>query len=459
MGQHPPVPQLGALAQQEEGGQGDQRQGGEGKGPPGPPQGGGHPHRPQDGYRPELDRKQIVEARKRMPVHVGGVTQPDHQRQSPEGRQSEPEQPCPRRCPPSPPPRRPLECFVRPKPEPPGGQGAAAQRKPPDHQEQRGGHRRDGGDHVAEGGGRQRRRRPREVAAVVVHRPQQQPQIDEQAGERPRIGELPRQAGGDGPAEDVGGGGLHEGVGAGGGGGGRRNRAAETHGADQEISGGGQSGQPHHRHQLESRAVGEQQIEADDHQRRKREVEVEDREPGEPMVRPSDDPPAGQQHVPQVGGAEHVGAHVPSGGGVGLQKHVRRHGGQDQERDRRHRPRRAAGAPAVRGRRTEAAPPSGAVWSHVDDHRTGGLMFIGGRRTGYPRSFTPTAGGPLRRRFISLSSPDRPRRRLTVRWSAGPSSAPPAGGRPAGAPRRTKPPPARRRPPPPPSVFPPPPDR
>ncbi|MYF26742.1 MAG: hypothetical protein F4211_05440 [Acidimicrobiia bacterium] len=136
-----------------------------------------------------------------MPVHVGGVTQPDDQGQRPEGGQKEPDRPGAGH-------------------HPPGGRGmfiagrAGAEPFPPSgpsHQdEQRGYHYSDSRDDMTESGSGQGDRRPDEIPTIFVNRPDQAAQIEQGKGERPGIGELTGQAGGDGSAEDVGCGGFHE---------------------------------------------------------------------------------------------------------------------------------------------------------------------------------------------------------------------------------------------------------
>ena len=71
--------------------------------------------------------------------------------------------------------------------------------------------------------------------------------------------------------------------------------------------------QPADRHQLEGDPVRQDGVDGDDRQRREHHVEAVGGHPAVPVHRPPVELPVGQQHVTQVGGTPHVGAHVAAG--------------------------------------------------------------------------------------------------------------------------------------------------
>lgn len=73
----------------------------------------------------------------------------------------------------------------------------------------------------------------------------------------------------------------------------------------------GQGDQPAYGDQLERHRIGQDDVEQDDEERRKRKVEVVRREAGIPVGGPPAQPAVGENMVPHVGGSPDVCPHVP----------------------------------------------------------------------------------------------------------------------------------------------------
>ena len=108
--------------------------------------------------------------------------------------------------------------------------------------------------------------------------------------------------------------------------------AVEFHRPSVEVDRRRQGQQTEDGHEFEGDPVGKSQVECDDYQRRKREVEVEGWEAGEPVVGPAENSPLRKKIVTQIGGPEDMGSHVAACRSVGCEDQPRVHHNEDDQR-------------------------------------------------------------------------------------------------------------------------------
>ena len=135
---------------------------------------------------------------------------------------------------------------------------------------------------MGESGEGERQGSPLGVLTIVADGLDQKTQVNEGKRERPRIGELAGEGRGDvSPIDRIA---LIKGEDRPGACGHQRDVLAEGHCPSVEVDRSGQCDDAENGHDLESNPVGEEEVQSDDGQRRKREIKIERGESSEPVV-------------------------------------------------------------------------------------------------------------------------------------------------------------------------------